>query len=113
MGSAPSPAHRAELHNTNCCADPVSVSPHELCGWRVALTDDVAIPRVVKLVKQQINGNDRVVLKTDATADDLKTEAVRLKEELGYDVRHDKRRGTYTASHNFFQGKFVLMLSPD
>lgn len=67
----------------------------------------------VKLVKQQINGNDRVVLKTGATPEDLKVEAMRLKEQLGYDVRHDRRRGTYLASHNFFQGKFVLMLTPD
>ena len=67
----------------------------------------------MKLVKQQINGDDRVVLKTDATADDLKEEAMRLKTQLGYEVRHDKRRGTYMASHNFFQGKYVLMLSPD
>jgi hypothetical protein len=67
----------------------------------------------VKLVKQQINGNDWVVLKADATADDLKAEAMRLKSLLGYDVRHDKRRGTYMASHNFFQGKYVLMLAPD
>jgi hypothetical protein len=67
----------------------------------------------VKLVKQQINGNDRVVLKADATADDLKVEAMRLKSLLGYDVRHDKRRGTYVASHSFFQGKYVLMLAPD
>lgn len=67
----------------------------------------------MKLVKQQINGNERVVLKTDATSDDLKSEAMRLKTQLGYEVRHDKRRGTYLASHSFFQGKFMLMLAPD
>lgn len=67
----------------------------------------------VKLVKQQINGNDRVVLKADATTNDLKAEAMRLKSLLGYDVRHDRRRGTYVASHNFFQGKYELMLAPD
>ena len=71
------------------------------------------MPFRVKLVKQQINGNDRVVLKTDATADDLKSEAMRLKTLLGYEVRHDKRRGTYVASHSFYQGKYVLMLAPD
>jgi hypothetical protein len=54
-----------------------------------------------------------VVLKADATADDLKAEAMRLKSLLGYEVRHDKRRGTYVASHSFFQGKYVLMLAPD
>ena len=67
----------------------------------------------MKLVKQQINGADRVVLKADATSEDLKAEAARLKAQLGYEVRHDRRRGTYLASHNFFQGKFVLMLAPD
>ena len=67
----------------------------------------------VKLVKQQINGGDHIVLKADATMEDLKAEATRLKTLLGYDVRHDKRRGAYVASHNFFQGKFVLMLAPD
>jgi hypothetical protein len=67
----------------------------------------------VKLVKQQINGNDRIVLKDDATLEDLKLEAQRLKSQLGYDVRHDRRRGAYVASHNFFQGKFLLMLAPD
>ena len=67
----------------------------------------------VKLVKQQINGKDRVVLKDDATEDDLKTEATRLKTLLGYDVRHDKRRGTYLASHSFYRGKYILLLAPD
>lgn len=67
----------------------------------------------VKLVKQQINGGEQVVLKTDATEEDLKFEAMRLKTLLGYEVRHDRRRGTYHASHNFYQGKYVLMLAPD
>jgi hypothetical protein len=77
------------------------------------LADPVRMHFRVKLVKQQINGNDRVVLKADATADDLKEEAMRLKTLLGYDVRHDRRRGTYVASHDFYQGKYVLMLAPD
>ena len=67
----------------------------------------------MKVVKQQINGNHRVVLKENATPQDLKAEAQRLKTQLGYDVQHDKRRGTYVASHDFYQGKFVLMLAPD
>ena len=67
----------------------------------------------MKVVKQQINGGDRVVLKENALAPDLKTEAMRLKTQFGYDVQHDKRRGTYIVSHDFFQGKFVLMLEPD
>ena len=67
----------------------------------------------VKLVKQQINGGEHVVLKTDATEEDLKSEAMRLKTLLGYEVRHDRRRGTYHATHSFYQGKYVLMLAPD
>ncbi len=67
----------------------------------------------VKLVKQQINGSEVVVLKANATPDDLKSEAMRLKTLLGYEVRHDRRRGTYHASHDFYQGKYLLMLAPD
>jgi hypothetical protein len=67
----------------------------------------------VKVVKQQINGGDRVVLKENANALDLKAEAQRLKAQFGYDIQHDKRRGAYIMSHDFFQGKFVLMLAPD
>jgi hypothetical protein len=67
----------------------------------------------MKLVKQQINGSDRVVLKENAEAEDLKAEAARLKRELGYDVQHDKRRGNYVLSHDFYRGKFLLLLAPD
>jgi hypothetical protein len=67
----------------------------------------------VKVVKQQINGTDRVVLKENATLHDLKAEANRMKAQLGYAIQHDKRRGTYVASHDFYRGKFVLMLAPD
>jgi len=79
----------------------------------VAMTPSRRIGRRVKVVKQQINGGDRVVLKENAMAQDLKAEAMRLKIQFGYDVQHDKRRGTYIASHDFYQGKFVLMLEPD
>ena len=79
----------------------------------VALPDPCFIGGPVKVVKQQINGGDRLVLKENALASDLKTEAMRLKAQFGYDVQHDKRRGTYIVSHDFFQGKFVLMLEPD
>jgi hypothetical protein len=67
----------------------------------------------VKVIKQQINGGDRVVLKENATADDLKAEAQRLKKTLGYEIQADKRRGTFIASHNFFRGKFTLSLESD
>ena len=46
-------------------------------------------------------------------AQDLKAEAMRLKTQFGYDIQHDKRRGTYIISHDFFHGKFVLVLEPD
>ncbi len=68
-------------------------------GRGFALADAVRMHGRVKLVKQQINGNDRVVLKADATADDLKAEAMRLKSSLGYDVRHDKRRLPHVLDH--------------
>src|SRR5262245_19492527 len=71
------------------------------------------ISRGVKLVKQQTNGDDIVVLKEDATLEDLEAEAKRLRTTLGYQIKPDKRRGTYVASHAFFQGKFVLKLVPD
>jgi hypothetical protein len=79
----------------------------------VALGRRERIAGRVKVVKKQLNGGDRVVLKEHAMAQDLKVEAMRLKTQFGYDVQHDKRRGAYIASHDFFQGKFVLMLEPD
>jgi hypothetical protein len=77
------------------------------------LARTVLISPDVKVVKQQINGGERVVLKENATADDLKAEAMRMKKLLGYDIQQDKRRGTFVASHSFYQGKFMLMLAPD
>lgn len=79
----------------------------------VALVGSARISRGVKVVKQQINGTDRVVLKENATVEDLKAVAMGLKKNLGYDIQPDKRRGTFTASHGFFRGKFVLSLEPD
>jgi hypothetical protein len=79
----------------------------------VALCESVFIPGVVKLVKQQLNGDEQVVLKDNASMEDLKAEVTRLKTLLGYDVHPDKRRGRYIATHNFFSGKFVLMLEQD
>ena len=68
------------------------------------------IRRRVKLVKQQINGNERVILKENASSDDLKSEVTRLKTVLGYDVKPDKRRDRYIATHDFYRGKFVVAL---
>ena len=79
----------------------------------VALADPRLMSCRVKVVKQQINGGERVVLKENAMAQDLKAEAMRLKTQFGYDVQHDKRRGTYIISHDFYQGKFALTLEPN
>jgi hypothetical protein len=79
----------------------------------IALVSNALIPHRVKVVKQQMNGGDRVVLKENANAEDLKAEAMRLKKSLGSDIQPDKRRGAYLASHSFFRGKFILSLEPD
>ena len=86
---------------------------YDSSGSRFALAPALSKRSGVKLVKQQINGGEHVVLKTDATEEDLKSEAMRLKTLLGYEVRHDRRRGIYHATHSFYQGKYVLMLAPD
>lgn len=64
----------------------------------------------VKLVKQQINGNERVVLKDDATIEDLHAEAERLRSLLGYHLQPDGRAGRFVVTHRFYRGKYVLML---
>ncbi len=65
----------------------------------------------VKLIKRQINGEDCVVVKRDASTEDLHVEAARLQRELGYRLQLDK--GRYVATHDFYRGKFVLELVPD
>lgn len=67
----------------------------------------------VKLVKRQINGREQLVLKQGATAEDLRREAARLQEKLGYDVQPDSRPGSYLATHRFYRGKYLLCLEPD
>lgn len=67
----------------------------------------------VKLVKRQLNGNEVMVVKENASADDLKTEVVRLRTMLGYDVQPDGRRNRYIATHTFYRGKYVLELEPE
>lgn len=71
------------------------------------------IDGAVKLVKQQLNGDETVVLKEDASVEDLKAEAARLRAEFGYNVQADKRRSRYIATHSFFSGKFALALVED
>lgn len=65
----------------------------------------------VKLVKKQINGSDRVVLKQNASLDDLRSEAVRMHTLLGYQVEAHGTR--FLVSHRFYRGKFELVLEKD
>lgn len=67
----------------------------------------------VKVIKQQINGNERTILKENATAEDLRREAARMKEKFGYDVQPDGKPGGYLATHRYYRGKYVLKLEPD
>ena len=67
----------------------------------------------VKLVKNQLNGNDRVVLKDDATADDLRIEAARLRMKFGYDIQPDGGPDKYVATHKYYRGRYMLSLEPD
>lgn len=69
-------------------------------------------PRV-KLVKAQINGDDRVVLKENATLDDLRSEAARLRTLYGYEVRPDGGVERYLATHRRFRGRYHLALEPE
>ena len=69
-------------------------------------------PRV-KLVKAQINGNERVVLKENATLDDLRLEAARLRTKFGYEVRPDGGVERYVATHRRFRGRYQLALEPE
>ena len=67
----------------------------------------------VKLVKQQLNGTERTVLKDHASTADLIAAAARLRTQLGYRVQADERAGRYLATHPFFSGKFLLSLEPE
>jgi hypothetical protein len=67
----------------------------------------------VKLVKNQVNGNDRTVLKENATPDDLRIEAARLRTTFGYDIQPDGKPDRYIASHPHYRGRYVLCLEPD
>lgn len=67
----------------------------------------------MKLVKQQINGEDRVVLKENATPEDLLNEATHLRTALGYEVQPDGRVGRYLATHRFYRGRYLLALEAD
>lgn len=65
------------------------------------------------LTKKQINGNERSVLKRDASIEDIRIEAERLQRQFGYDVKIDPRRGVCQLSHKHYRGVFILALEPD
>jgi len=65
------------------------------------------------LVKQQTNGNDRTVLKRDASVEDVQSEVKRLQEQLGYEVTSGQQRGTWLLSHKSYRGEFLLTLESD
>ena len=67
----------------------------------------------VKLIKQQVNGNEQVVLKTEASPADLREEAERLERMFGYQIKTGERADRVVATHPFFRGKYVLSLEPE
>jgi hypothetical protein len=67
----------------------------------------------MRLVKRQLNGTERIVLKPNASPEDLLKEAGRMRTQLGYDVRPDNATGRYVATHPHYRGKFVLTLEPE
>lgn len=90
-----------------------SASDRRGSSLAVALSASCLSVALVKLVKKQINGNERVVLKQDATTSDLRIEANRLQAMLGYEVKPDGTAARYVATHPFYRGKYLLTLEPD
>lgn len=66
----------------------------------------------MKLVKSQMNGKEHIVLKENASMDDLRVEAERMR-ALGYDLKAEERLARYVATHKFFQGRFLLSLETE
>jgi hypothetical protein len=66
----------------------------------------------VILVKRQTNGKDRIILKRDATIEDVRAEALRLQRELGYELKTDGK-GDTRLFHRSFRGEFLLALEAD
>jgi hypothetical protein len=67
----------------------------------------------VILVKRQTNGNELIVLKHNASVEDLEAAAANLQLRFGYEVTADRVRGTCKLSHPYYRGEFVLRLEPD
>lgn len=67
----------------------------------------------VILVKRQTNGSDRVILKRNATIQDVRTEALRLQRELGYELKMDGKGETCQLCHRSYRGEFLLTLEAD
>ena len=82
-------------------------------GHRLHRDSQFVFVPAVKLVKRQLNGKEHTVLKENASLEDLRAEAARMKAVLGYDVQPDDRLGRYIATHTYYRGKYVLVLEPD
>jgi hypothetical protein len=67
----------------------------------------------VILVKRQTNGKDRIILKRDATIEDVRAEALRLQRELGYELKMDGKGETCQLVHRSYRGEFLLALEAD
>lgn len=66
----------------------------------------------MKLIKNQMNGKEHIVLKENASMDDLRAEAERMR-ALGYDLKAEERLARYVATHKFYQGRFLLALEAE
>ena len=67
----------------------------------------------MNLVKRQTNGGDRAILKRDATIEDVRTEALRLQREFGYELKMDGKGETCQLFHRSYRGEFLLKLEAD
>lgn len=65
------------------------------------------------LVKRQTNGKDRIILKRDATIEDVRVEALRLQREFGYVLKMDGKGETCQLFHRSYRGEFLLALETD
>lgn len=65
------------------------------------------------LVNCQTNGNDRRIVKRDAKIEDVRTEALRLQREFGYQLRMGPQGESCQLFHRSYRGEFLLVLEAD
>lgn len=58
-------------------------------------------------------GNDRIILKRDATTADVRVEALRLQREFGYELKMDGKGEACRLFHRSYRGEFLLTLEAD